>query len=128
MQARVEQAEDVADVAGVLEWRPAVGTRPLAHAVAGEHRRPGDGVGVEEAGDVVVAERGRVEPALRARPLEHPGPVLGVGLDGVVVAHRGDGRCRGGRTDEFAPATRSSRTGGHHLVRTVRLVPSGRVV
>ena len=70
---------------------------------------------------------GRVEPALRARPLEHPGPVLVVGLDGVVVAHRGDGRCRGpGGTDEFGATRRAPGCSTGDLV-TVRLEIEARV-
>src|SRR5690606_15337303 len=80
--ALVVAAEDVAHVAGVLERRPRGGVRAAGPDGTGvETGPPPGGVRPDEHGDLAAPRARRVEPAVGARSIEHPRPVLVVGRD-----------------------------------------------
>ena len=73
---------DVVDVAGVLQRRPAVRLGPHGRVgVAPCSASQTSALVADRVGQVGDGDGRGVEAALRARPLEDPGPVLGVGRD-----------------------------------------------
>ena len=85
----VEDLVHVVDVAGVLQGRPDAGCRTDGDLRVTHEREPHDGVGADPVGQVGDADGRGVVPALGARPLEDPGPVLGVGRDRPGARHGG---------------------------------------
>ena len=80
---------DVVDVAGVLQRRPPVGTAPLPRRGVRQEGEPHVRVLAEGPRDRRPVVRRRVEATLVAGPVQHPGPVLRVGLERrLLTGHR----------------------------------------
>src|SRR6266571_3335282 len=95
LEPPVVQPEYVADVAGVLQRRPRTRFRAGAGIVravgSGQRLRPRRRVRHDHAGHGCDGKALGVEAALRAGPLQDPGPVLGVRNDRharMLLAHR----------------------------------------
>ena len=79
-QAGAEHDADVADVAAVLERGPDLGRRADVGPRCLDGRAQRRDRRAHPCRHVGAGERRRVESAVRAGPVEHPGPVLRVGL------------------------------------------------
>ena len=62
------------------------GVRTLGRVRQGQECRPPERVAADRGAELLTAYGGRVEAALGARLAQHPGPVLGVGLDRAHAA------------------------------------------
>ena len=82
LEPEVVEPQHVPDVAAILQRRPPVRRRPDAHAgLTREDITPGGRVRQDHRRDLLARERAGIEAAVRARPPQHPGPVLRVGDD-----------------------------------------------
>jgi hypothetical protein len=102
LEALVVEAAHVAHVARVLEGgpHPRPGARRDQLGGAPEDLHPAPGVGPQQPRHPAWIDIGGHEPALRARAVEHPGPVLVISTDRVIrtdrLSHGGRGSPRAG--------------------------------
>ena len=81
-ESNIEDSKDVSDVAAVFEGGPTIVARARAHIFTVKGVTPRLGTLAHGVGDVGPRDSRGVEAALGATPLQNPGPILVVGVEG----------------------------------------------